>query len=70
MNVALKSNPILDQEYATKADLHYALRISYERMAKATREGKLAIHLIDGKIQHNVADVINLFFPPRPSLFD
>ena len=45
---------VLEQKYAAKGDLHYGLRLSYNRMAQAVREGKLALHLIDGKIQLEV----------------
>jgi pyruvate kinase len=69
VNIALKSNPILQQEYATRSELHYSFHVSYNRIAKAIREGKLAIHLVDGKVQLQVAEVVNLFFPPRPDLF-
>jgi hypothetical protein len=70
MSLALKFNSVLGQEYATKGELHYGLHVSYERMAKAIRAGKLAVHLIDGKVQIRVDEVVNLFFPPRKSLFD
>jgi hypothetical protein len=70
MSQAFKSNSVLEQEYATKGELHYGLHVSYERMAKAVREGKLAVHPIDGKVQLKVEEVVNLFFPPRKSLFD
>lgn len=69
MNVALKSNPILDQEYATKSELHYAFHISYARIAQAIRDGKLEACFVDNKIQLRVEDVVRLFFPPRPNLF-
>ena len=35
---------------------------------KAVREGKLAVHLVDNKIQLKVEEVLNLFFPK--GLFD
>jgi hypothetical protein len=70
VNVALKTNPILEQEYATKGELHYAFHLSYARIAQAIREGKVAVHLIDNKLQLRVEDAVRLFFPPRPSLFD
>jgi hypothetical protein len=70
MSLALKFNSVLGQEYATKGELHYGLHISYERMAKAIREGRLGIHLVDGKVQLRVEEVVNLFFPPRKSLFE
>ena len=44
------------QEYATKSEIHYLLGISYGRILDEIRNGKLAIHLIDGKIKINVAE--------------
>ena len=70
MSLAFQSKSVLEQKYATKGELHYGLHLSYNRMAQAVREGKLAIHLVDGKIQLEVEEVINLFFSPRKSLFD
>jgi hypothetical protein len=70
MSLAFKTTSVLEQEYATKSELHYGLHISYERMAKAIREGRLAVHLVDNKVQLRVEEVVNLFFPPRKSLFD
>jgi hypothetical protein len=70
MNLAFKPQSVLEQEYATKGELHYGLHVSYARIATAIREGKLAVHLVDGKIQLKVAEVVDLFFPPRKSLFD
>jgi len=70
MSLAFKSQSILEQEYATKGELHYAFHVSYARIAMAIRDGRLAIHLIDGKVQLRVEEVVNLFFPPRKSLFD
>ena len=60
-NAALKNDPVLEQEYATRTEIHYALRISYWRMNQAAREGRLALHFIDNKIKVKVQDVINLF---------
>ena len=57
-----KSRPILEQEYATKSELHYAFRISYDRMARAIREGKLEVCFVDDKIQLRVGEVVKLFF--------
>jgi hypothetical protein len=70
MSLAFKTNSVLEQEYATKSELHYGLHVSYERMAKAIREGRLAVRLVDKKVQLRVEEVVNLFFPPRKSLFD
>jgi hypothetical protein len=49
------------QEYATRTEIHYMLRVSIAHIAKAIREGKLELHLIDGKIQINVAEAKALF---------
>jgi hypothetical protein len=68
MSLAFKSKSVLEQEYATKGELYYGLHLPYGRMAVAIRDGKLAIHLIDGKIQLKVEEVLNLFFPK--GLFD
>jgi hypothetical protein len=57
-----KTHPILEQEYATKGELHYAFRISYDRMARAIREGKLEVCFVDNKIQLRVEEVVRLFF--------
>jgi hypothetical protein len=70
MSLAFKTNSILEQEYATKGELHYGLHVSYARIAQAVRDGKLSIHLVDNKVQLKVEEVVNLFFPPRSSLFD
>lgn len=70
MSLAFKSGSILEQEYATRGELHYALHISYDRMARAIREGKLDVCFVDNKIQLKVAEVLNLFFPPRKTLFE
>ena len=59
--VQRKDDPILEQEYATRAELHYALRISFWKMSQAVREGKLAVHLIDNRVKVKVQDVIDLF---------
>jgi hypothetical protein len=61
VNIALKSNPILEQEYATKGELHYAFHLSYARIAQAIRESKLEVCLVDNKLQLKVAEVVNLF---------
>jgi pyruvate kinase len=68
MSLAFKNNSVFGQEYATKGELHYEFHLPYARIAKAIREGKLAVHLVDGKIQLKVDEVIKLFFPK--GLFD
>jgi hypothetical protein len=54
MSLAFK--PDETKKYATKTEIRYMLRTTYNRIADAIRTGKLAIHLIDGKIQINVAE--------------
>jgi hypothetical protein len=63
MSLAFQSKSVLEQEYATKGELHYGLHLSYNRIAQAVREGRLAVHLIDNKIQLKVEEVLNVFFP-------
>jgi len=48
-------------EYATKTELHYLLHVPYYKIGEAVKKGKLAIHLIDGKIQINIAEAKALF---------
>jgi cell fate regulator YaaT (PSP1 superfamily) len=60
-NAALTNDPVLEQEYVTRVEIHYALRISFWRMSQAIRDGRLAVHLIDNKIKVKVQDVIDLF---------
>jgi hypothetical protein len=69
MNLALKPASILEQEYATKAELHYGFHIAYARIAKAIREGQLKPHLIDGKIQLEVKEAVRVLLPRKPDLF-
>jgi hypothetical protein len=68
LNTAIKryvdieeSDPILQQEYATRTQIHFALRISYWRMNQAVRDGRLALHFIDNKIKVSVQEIMDLF---------
>jgi hypothetical protein len=70
MNLAFKPKSVLENEYATKSELHYALHVSYARIAMAIRDGKLSVHLVDGKVQLRVAEVISLFVAPQTNLFE
>jgi hypothetical protein len=54
-------------QFATRTEIHYMLRVSMAHIAKAIREGKLELHLIDGKIQISVAEAKAVF--RRSSLF-
>jgi hypothetical protein len=56
------------QNYATRTEIHYMLRVTMYVIAKAVRDGKLALHLIDGKIQVNVAEARQVF--GRGKLFE
>ena len=54
-------------QFATRTEIHYMLRVSMAHIAKAIREGKLKLHLIDGKIQVSVAEAKAVF--RRSNLF-
>jgi hypothetical protein len=54
-------------QFATRTEIHYMLRVSMAHIAKAIREGKLELHLIDGKIQVSVAEAKAIF--RRSNLF-
>jgi len=54
-------------QFATRTEIHYMLRVSMAHIAKAIREGKLELHLIDGKIQVSVAEAKAVF--RRSNLF-
>lgn len=49
------------QEFATRTEIHYMLRVQMSAIAKAIREGKLELHLIDNKIQVSVAEAKAVF---------
>lgn len=67
MSLAFKDND--NPEYATRTDVHYMLRIPMYAIAKAIHEGKLELHLIDGKIQINVAEARQVFGRDKSDLF-
>lgn len=48
-------------EFETKTDVHYRFKISYVKIAEAVREGKIALHHIDGKIYINMAEAQQVF---------
>jgi hypothetical protein len=54
MSMAFKIDE--NQEYATKTEIRFMLGVSYGKISDAIKTGKLPIHLIDGKIQLNVAE--------------
>ena len=59
----------ITQEFATRTELHYLLRVSMAKIAIAIRDGKLELHLIDGKIQINVAEARKVFGRTNGDLF-
>jgi hypothetical protein len=67
MRLALK--PDDTPEYGTKTEIHWMLRVTYTRIADAIRTGKLSIHLIDNKIQINIAEAKQVFGKNMPDLF-
>jgi hypothetical protein len=50
-----------EKEYATKTEIHYMLHVPYYKIGEAVKTGKLALHLIDNKIQINVAEARAVF---------
>lgn len=67
MSLVLQQN--ITQEFATKTEIHYMLRVPYAALARAINGGKLAVHLIDGKIQIEVSEAIKVFARPQTDLF-
>jgi len=65
MSLAFTSD--VTQDYATRTETHYLLRVPMSAISKAIREGKIELHLIDGKIQLNVAEVQQLFAKKKKS---
>jgi hypothetical protein len=65
MSLAFKDND--PQEHATRTEINYMLHVPYAAIAKAIRDGKLALHLIDGKIQVKIAEAKAVF--GKPDLF-
>jgi len=59
--MSLACDTSVTQEYATRTEVHYMLHVPYAAIARAIREGKLEMHLIDGKIQISVAEAKALF---------
>jgi hypothetical protein len=59
MSLAFQDNK--EQEYATRTELHYLLHVPYYKIGEAVKKGKLAIHLIDGKTQINIAEAQQVF---------
>jgi hypothetical protein len=67
MSLAFKSNE--SNEYATRTDIHYMLHVPYAAIARAISDGYLELHLIDGKIQLNIAEAKAFFGKTAPDLF-
>jgi hypothetical protein len=44
--------------FIARMDFSYKHKISYSTLAKCIREGKIALHLIDGKIQIDEAEAL------------
>jgi hypothetical protein len=63
MSLAFKDHK--EPEYGTKTDIHYMFRVSQSRIADCVRKGKLAIHLIDGKVQINIEEARQVFRPEK-----
>jgi hypothetical protein len=49
------------QLYATRTEIHYMLHVPYAAIARAVRDGKLEMHLVDQKIQINIAEAKAIF---------
>jgi hypothetical protein len=56
-------------EYGTRTQVHYLLRVPMSAIQKAIRDGKLEMHLINGKIQINVAEARKVFGRDKADLF-
>jgi hypothetical protein len=67
MSLAFKDTDT--QEYATRTEIHYMFQVPYAAIAKAIRDEKLAMHLVDGKIQVNVAEATAIFGKNKTDLF-
>jgi hypothetical protein len=59
--MSLAFNPNEQSKYATRTEINYMLHVPMSAIARAIREGKLETHLINGKIQINIAEAKQLF---------
>jgi hypothetical protein len=59
MSLAFQDNKA--PEYATKTEIHYMLHVPYYKIGEAVKNGKLALHLIDNKIQINITEAKAVF---------
>lgn len=64
MSLATSTTSVLDKEYASRSELHFGLRISYARIAKAIREGQIEMHLTAGMIKFKVKEVVEVLNKP------
>ena len=63
MSLAFKDHK--EPEYGTKSEIHYMFRVSHGKIRECINTGKLAIHLIDGKIQINIEEARRVLRPER-----
>lgn len=56
MSLAFNDTETASQEYATRTEAHYILHVPYSAIGRAIRDGKLTLHLIEGKIQINMEE--------------
>jgi hypothetical protein len=66
MSLAFKND---HQEHATRTEIHYMLHVPYAAIAKAIRDGKLTLHLIDGKIQVKIDEARAVLGKNKSDLF-
>jgi hypothetical protein len=53
--------------FGSKTDVKWRFRTSYARISNAIRMGRLSVHLIDNKIQIDMAEAAQLFGKARSS---
>ena len=60
MTLAIKRQDFDDvhNTFILRLDFAYKHKVPYSTLAKAIREGKIELHLIDGKIQINEEDAL------------
>jgi hypothetical protein len=73
-NATQRFSNTITPKYITKTDAVYDNRTNYSVISKLVKEGKIALHLVDGKIMldadeaaREIAKIKNRF--ARPSLF-
>jgi hypothetical protein len=50
-----------NKEYGTKTDVHYRFKVAYVKITEAIKDGRLAVHLIDGRVWINMAEAEAVF---------